>query len=189
MTIPDPIVVAGIDAGKSKLDAHILKGGLERRFNNDKCGRRALCNWLLKHGVTRTVFEPTGRYHRNLHQCLFDAAIETVLVNPLCSRRFAEALGQLAKNDRVDAAMLARFGCLEGLEPTPPQPRQAVQGRPRRRHAQTRQPAQHPAPGESPVAGRTSHPPVGSRRMSPPNRSHPRKAVLAGATCLNRPGV
>ncbi|MCY4597443.1 MAG: transposase [Bryobacterales bacterium] len=116
MTIPDPIVVAGIDAGKSKLDAHILKGGLERRFNNDKCGRRALCNWLLKHGVTRTVFEPTGRYHRNLHQCLFDAAIETVLVNPLCSRRFAEALGQLAKNDRVDAAMLARFGCLEGLD-------------------------------------------------------------------------
>ena len=126
MTIPDPIVVAGIDVGKSKLDAHILEGSLERRFNNDKCGRRALRNWLLKHGVTRTVFEPTGRYHRNLHQCLFDAGIETVLVNPLCSRRFAEALGQLAKNDRVDAAMLARFGCLEGLEPTPPQPRNLV---------------------------------------------------------------
>ena len=122
MTQLNSIVVAGIDVGKSKLDAHILEGSLERQFNNDKCGRRALRNWLLKHGVTRAVLEPTGRYHRNLHQGLFDAGIETVLVNPLRSRRFAEAIGKLAKNDRVDAAMLARFGLLDGLEATPPQP-------------------------------------------------------------------
>ena len=107
MTTANSIVVAGIDVGKSKLDAHILAGSLERPFNNDKCGRRALRNWLLKHSVTRAVLEPTGRYHRNLHQCLFDAGIETVLVNPLRSRRFAEAIGRLAKNDRVDASMLA----------------------------------------------------------------------------------
>ena len=81
--------VAGIDVGKSKLDAHILEGSLERQFNNDKCGRRALRNWLLKHGVTRAVLEPTGRYRRNLHRGLFDAGIETVLVNPLRSRRDA----------------------------------------------------------------------------------------------------
>ena len=123
MTPPTPTVVAGIDVGKAKLDAHILAGGLDRQFNNDKCGRRALRNWLLKHGVTRAVLEPTGRYHRNLHQGLFDAGIETVLVNPLRSRRFAEAIGKLAKNDRVDAAMLARFGLLDGLEAIPPQPR------------------------------------------------------------------
>ncbi len=122
MTTANSIVVAGIDVGKSKLDAHILAGSLERQFNNDKCGRRALRNWLLKHGVTRAVLEPTGRYHRNLHQCLFDAGIETVLVNPLRSRRFAEAIGRLAKNDRVDASMLARFGLLDSLETTPPQP-------------------------------------------------------------------
>ena len=121
MTKPDPMVVAGIDVGKLKLDAHILDGSLERQFNNDKCGRRALRNWLLKHGVTRAVLEPTGRYHHNLHQSLFDAGIETVLVNPLRSRRFAQAIGQLAKNDRVDAAMLARFGLLDNLEATPPQ--------------------------------------------------------------------
>ncbi len=41
MTELNPIVVAGIDVGKSKLDAHILEGSLERQFNNDKCGRRA----------------------------------------------------------------------------------------------------------------------------------------------------
>lgn len=121
MTDPNPIVAAGIDVGKSKLDAHILDRGLDRRFNNDKPGRRALRNWLLKQGVSRAVFEPTGRYHRNLHQCLAEAGLETVLINPLRSRRFAEAIGQFAKNDRVDAAMLARFGLLAGLESTPPQ--------------------------------------------------------------------
>ena len=120
MTTTHSIVVAGIDVGKFKLDAHILDGSLERQFDNSKTGRRALRNWLLRLGVTRAVFEPTGRYHRNLHQCLFDSGLQTVLVNPLRSRRFAEAIGQLAKNDRVDATMLARFGLLEGLESTPP---------------------------------------------------------------------
>ena len=121
MTNSPSIIVAGIDVGKSKLDAHIHAGDLDRQFDNSKTGRRALRNWLLKHGVTRTVFEPTGRYHRNLHQCLADAGLDTVAVNPLRSRRFAEAIGKLAKNDRVDAAMLARFGLLDGLDSTPPQ--------------------------------------------------------------------
>jgi len=39
----------------------------------------------------------------------------------LRSRRFAEALGQLANNDRVAATMLARFGRLADLQATPPQ--------------------------------------------------------------------
>ena len=120
MTIPTPTIVAGIDVGKSALDAHLEPGGQARHFANTKAGRRALRNWLVQHGVTRAVFEPTGRYHRQLHQCLFDSGLETVAVNPLRSRRFAEAIGRLAKNDRVDASMLARYGLLSGLAATPP---------------------------------------------------------------------
>ena len=122
MTHSPSIVVAGIDVGKFKLDAHILDGGRDRQFDNTKIGRRALRNWLVNHGVSRIVFEPTGRYHRNLHQCLFDSGLQTVLVNPLRSRRFAEAIGQFAKNDRIDASMLARYGLLDDLESTPPLP-------------------------------------------------------------------
>ena len=122
MTPSPSIVAAGIDVGKRKPDVHILDGRLDRQFDNTKTGRRALRNWLCKHAVSRTVFEPAGRYHRNLHQCLFDSGLQTVLVNPLRSRRFAEAIGRLAKNDRVDASMLARFGLLEDLESTPPLP-------------------------------------------------------------------
>ena len=115
-----PAVVAGIDVGKRWLDAHLEPGGHARRFPNDKLGRRALRNWLRQHGVERAVFEPTGRYHRQLHQCLAAAGVETVAVRPDCARRFAEALGLLAKTDRVDAKVLARYGRLEGLEATAP---------------------------------------------------------------------
>jgi len=120
MSQSTPIVVVGIDVGKSGLRAHILPGGLQRHFQNDKGGRRALRNWLLKHGVSRAVFEPTARYHRRLHQGLYEAGLATGLVNPLRSRRFAESLRQLAKNDRVDAVMLARFGQFDNLASTPP---------------------------------------------------------------------
>ena len=115
-------VVAGIDVGKSSLNAHVLPLDRHRSFANDKCGRRAVRNWLLRLGVTRVVFEPTGRYHRGLHQCLFDVGLETVLANPLHARRFAQALGRRAKNDKVDAAVLARYGLLDSLEATPPAP-------------------------------------------------------------------
>ena len=105
MTDPNPIVVAGIDVGKSKLDAHIHDRDLDRQFKNNQPGRRALRNWLLKHGGSRAVFEPTGRCHRNLHQCVADAGLETVLVNPLRSRRFAEALQADAALSRRDAIL------------------------------------------------------------------------------------
>ena len=120
MNESSPITVAGIDVGKSRLDVHLLDGGVDRVFKNDECGRRPVRSWLLRHVMTRAVFEPTGRYHRNLHQCLAAGGIETVLINPLRLRRFAEALGRLAKIDRVDAAALARYGLLHGLAATAP---------------------------------------------------------------------
>ena len=107
--------------GEAKLDVHLLDRGVDRGFRNDQCGRRAVGNWRLRHGVTRAGFEAIGRYHRNLHKCLAAAGTQTVLVNPSRSGRFAEALGRLAMNDRVDAAMLSRFGLLDDLGATPSQ--------------------------------------------------------------------
>lgn len=72
-------IVVGIDVGRSALDADILPGRFERHFENDECGRRSLRNWLLQHGVSRAVFEPTGRYHRHLHQCLCEVGPATAL--------------------------------------------------------------------------------------------------------------
>ena len=80
--------VAGIDVGKQWLDVYIDPLDLARRFENTQLGRRALCKWLHGFGVRRAVFEPTGRYHRRLHQCLAAGGCETVLVQPARARRF-----------------------------------------------------------------------------------------------------
>ena len=66
--------------------------------------------------------EPTGRYHRQLHQCLDAAGVKVVLVNPRRTRNFARSIGQEAKNDLADAkvlALFARLGLGEGSSPKP----------------------------------------------------------------------
>ena len=50
------------------------------------------------------------RQSEQQHQSLHDDGFEVLLINPLRSRRFAEAKGNLAKSDRVDAAMLVAYG-------------------------------------------------------------------------------
>src|SRR5258707_7620723 len=81
--------------------------GAARRFANDTGGHKALIKWLAQTPLYRVVFEPTGPYHRAVERALGIAGVPFVKVNPRQARRFAEATGQLAKNDRLDAAILA----------------------------------------------------------------------------------
>ena len=123
MTPPPPASpesVAGIDVGKHWLDVFVDPSALERRFANTRDGRRALCHWLRELGARRVAVEPTGRYHRELHQCLYDAGVKVVLANPQRMRNFARSLGEQAKSDRIDAAMLARYARLDGIAGTAP---------------------------------------------------------------------
>jgi transposase len=78
-----------------------------------------LIKWLAPRQVARVVFEATGAYHRLLERALADAGLPGVKVNPRQARRFAEAIGKLAKTDRCDAAMLARMGAALELEARP----------------------------------------------------------------------
>lgn len=106
---------AGIDIAKDRLDVCLYPDGATRHFPNDAKGHRALIAWLSGQAIQRVVFEPTGAYHRGLERSLATAGLPLAKINPRHARRFAEALGQLAKTDRLDAALLARFGAL--LEP------------------------------------------------------------------------
>jgi transposase len=106
---------AGIDIAKDRLDVCLCPDGATRHLSNDPKGHRALIAWLAAYSLQRVVFEPTGAYHRGLERCLASAGLPLAKINPRHARRFAEALGQLAKTDRLDAALLARFGAL--LEP------------------------------------------------------------------------
>ena len=61
-------VVAGIDAGKSKLDVHL--DGKDWILPNDRDGFRAIAKWFRDAKVERVVLEATGRMHRALVQSL-----------------------------------------------------------------------------------------------------------------------
>ena len=111
----------GVDVSKDRLDAHRLADGASRRFANDKCGRKAFVKWFAQTPVQRVVFEPTGPYHRAFERALGAAGVPFVKVNPRQARRFAEAIGKLAKTDRLDGAMLARMGAMLELKTRPPQ--------------------------------------------------------------------
>ena len=102
------MVVAGIDAGKAKLDVHL--DGKDRVLPNNRDGFRAVAGWFRTARVERVVLEATGRMHRALLQSLHAKGFAVCVVNPRQSRDFARATGQLAKTDRVDARMLAAFG-------------------------------------------------------------------------------
>jgi transposase len=110
----------GVDVSKDHLDAHRLADGASRRFANDKCGHRAFMKWFAQTPVQRVVFEPTGPYHRAFERALGAAGASFVKVNPRQARRCAEAIGSLAKTDRLDAAMLARMGAMLELKARPP---------------------------------------------------------------------
>jgi transposase len=111
-------VTIGIDISKDHLDLHRLPGGEHERFDNTSSGHKALIRWIGL-APARIVYEPTGPYHRKLEVRLATAGMPIVKVNPRQARRFAQAVGGLAKTDAMDAAMLARMGAALGLEARP----------------------------------------------------------------------
>jgi transposase len=86
-------------------------GQLQRlRATNAPDGFKALIGQWPEPAAVRVVVEATGGYERALVAALVEAGCRTAVVNPRHVRDFAKGLGVLAKTDRIDAAVLARFG-------------------------------------------------------------------------------
>ena len=108
-------VCIGVDVAKAHLDwTRGAKGRVERVPNNP-AGVRRLLKELRRLSFDRVVLEATGQYERLLYETLGDEGVAVVRVNPVRVRRFGQGLGELAKNDAIDARMLALFG--EKAEP------------------------------------------------------------------------
>lgn len=103
------LVVVGIDVAKDKVDACIRALRLRQTFPGVAQGQRKLVAWLRKHRVTKAVMEASGGYERNWVRMLREAGIETRIVDPKRVRSFALSAGRLAKNDAIDAEMIAWF--------------------------------------------------------------------------------
>jgi transposase len=82
-----------------------------RTFANTERGQRELRTLLEKQDPAPTliVLEATGGYERGVTAELGGAGLPVVVINPRQVRDFAKATGQLAKTDRVDARVIARF--------------------------------------------------------------------------------
>ncbi len=117
--LPTIAQTVGIDISKATLEVYLHPQASARQFPNTAAGIATLLAWLAQGAVHRVIFEPTGAYHHRLERQLGNAGVPMVKVNPLQARRFAEAIGQRAKTDAVDAAMLARFGALDALQVRP----------------------------------------------------------------------
>jgi len=106
----------GIDISKDWLDLHVLEG-TSQRFGNTAEGHRSLIALLRPQPIQRVVLEATGGYERLLVAALVAAELPVVVTNPRQVRDFAKALGMLAKTDRIDAHVLARFA--QAVQPAP----------------------------------------------------------------------
>jgi transposase len=109
MMAQNGLVVAGIDVAKDKVDVCIRSLSLRRTFENTAEGRRELGSWLRWHKVGKAVMEASGGYEREWAKALRAAKIEVRIVDPKRVRSFAQSAGRLAKNDAIDAEMIAWF--------------------------------------------------------------------------------
>ena len=100
----------GIDVAKQALDLADANGSTRLQFDNSKKGRNLLLKKLPEPGSCFITIEATGNFERRLVAELVEAGHLVAVVNPRQVRDFAKALGILAKTDRIDAHVIARFG-------------------------------------------------------------------------------
>lgn len=113
------VVTAGIDVSKPHLDVALHPKRETIRVPRDAAGIAELAAWLTQHAVHRIGLEATGGYERIVIDHLSDAGFEVIRLNPMFVRRFAQAKGRMAKNDRADARTIAQFTAVMLDNPKP----------------------------------------------------------------------
>ena len=112
------IIAVGIDVSKDRLDVAVRPGGEAFTVERNAAGLDRLIERLRQVSPTLVALEATGGFETVAAAALAAAALPVVVVNPAQIRAFAKAVGQRAKTDPIDAAVIARFA-----EATRPQPR------------------------------------------------------------------
>ncbi len=113
------LIVAGIDVSKDTLDLCVLPGAEQRRFAYTPAGLAALSAHLRSSHVPRAVLEATGGLELDVANHLAAAGLSVHRVNPERIWGFRKSLGQRAKTDRLDAALIARFAQIMDLPERP----------------------------------------------------------------------
>jgi transposase len=99
----------GIDISKHKLDV-CFSDNKKISLTNSECGFSQLKKQLPRAEECLIVLEPTGGYEKCVIVSLQKSHYNVVLANALKVRRYAEAMGFLAKNDPIDSYVIKSFG-------------------------------------------------------------------------------
>lgn len=99
----------GVDVSKASLDVATYPSNETWQVSNDAPGIDELVSQLSDRSVQLIVLEATGGLETPLAGALANRQLPIVIINPRQVRDFAKATGQLAKTDRLDAMVLARF--------------------------------------------------------------------------------
>ena len=99
----------GIDVSKDRLDVVILPEEQAFSVCNNAAGWTELIKKLSRFSIAAIGIEPSGGYERDVIRALLAAGMSVRRINPSKLRQFARARGVLAKNDRLDARLIAEF--------------------------------------------------------------------------------
>jgi transposase len=109
-------ITVGIDVSKARLDVHVHPSGESFAVGNDEAGVAELGARLGALGGLASIgIEASGRYERLAVAALASARLPIVVLNPAQVRSYAQAIGQRAKTDPIDARLIAMF--LEAVQP------------------------------------------------------------------------
>src|SRR5688500_11649845 len=100
-------ICAGIDTGKHKLDVAIAECPHRLQIDNNPDGHAALSKWLRQHRVKRVGIEASGGYEQVVVAALRRDGFVVIVFQPSQVRAYAKFHLQRAKNDRIDAALIA----------------------------------------------------------------------------------
>lgn len=113
-------ICAGIDTGKHKLDVAIDGSSEQLRVNNTSEGHQALVEWLKGHKVKRIGIEASGGYEQAVVAELRRRRFVVVLFQPKQVRAYGTFHLLLAKNDKIDAALIAMCtAAVKTIHPAP----------------------------------------------------------------------
>jgi transposase len=102
-------IVVGIDVAKDRLDVAVRPSGEVFAVERNGAGPAVLCEKLVALGPAIVAIEATGGFEEIAAAGLAGAGLPLVVVNPAQIRSFAKAIGQRAKTDPIDAAVIAHF--------------------------------------------------------------------------------
>lgn len=113
------VINVGVDVGKWKLDVCIHEKATYWQEDNTADGIKRILKRLSHYQVERLVVEATGRYEFLLAEMAFDKQLPVCIVKPLSVRRYAGAIDQLAKTDKIDASVIADYAATIKPRATP----------------------------------------------------------------------